>query len=128
MVDACVLTDHEAAKILECPDLREPRHGARQPDGERRRSQRARPRVAEHARPGVIDLYTDTHPFNGPMSGTTGTRKVKPIWILPKQDTVNGSGIRWAICKSAPRSRQITMSAPHHSDALPDVQPTASKH
>ena len=71
MVDACVLTDHEAAKILECPDLREPRHGARQPDGERRRSQRARPRVAEHARPGVIDLYTDTHPFNGPMSGTT---------------------------------------------------------
>jgi len=28
---------------------------------------------------------------------------------------VSGSGIGWAICKSAPRSRQITMPAPHHS-------------
>ena len=29
--------------------------------------------------------------------------------------TVSGSGISWAICKSVPRSRQITMPAPHHS-------------
>ena len=62
-----------------------------------------------------------------------GTRKVKPIWILLKQETVSGNGINWAICKSAPRSRQITMPAPHHSlfyrpDALPAAQPTASKH
>jgi len=28
---------------------------------------------------------------------------------------VSGSGIRWATCKSAPRSRQITTPAPHHS-------------
>ena len=28
---------------------------------------------------------------------------------------MSGSGITWAICKSAPRSRQITMPAPHHS-------------
>ena len=51
--------------------------------------------------------YTHTHPFNGSMSGTTrvsGTRKVKPIWILMKQETVSGTGISWAICKSAPRS------------------------
>ena len=41
-----------------------------------------------------------------------GTRKVKPIWILLKQEAVNVSGISWAICKSAPRSRQITMPAP----------------
>ena len=27
---------------------------------------------------------------------------------------VSGSGISWAICKSAPRSRQITTPAPHH--------------
>jgi len=40
--------------------------------------------------------------------GWAGTRKVKTIWILLKQDTVSGSGISWAICKSAPRSRQIT--------------------
>ena len=61
------------------------------------------------------------------------TRKVKPIWILPKQETVSGSGFSWARCKSAPHSRQITMPASHHSvfyrpDALPAAQPTASKH
>ena len=28
---------------------------------------------------------------------------------------VSGSDISWAICKSAPSSRQITMPAPHHS-------------
>ena len=46
---------------------------------------------------------------------------------------MSGSGISWAICKSALCSRQITMPAPHHSvfyrpDALPAAQPTASKH
>ena len=62
-------------------------------------------------------------------------RKAKPIWILLKQETVSGSGsgISWAVCKSAPRSRQITTPAPHHSffyrpDALPAAQPTVSKH
>jgi len=59
-------------------------------------------------------------------------QKGKPIWILLNQETVSGSGISWALCKSAPRSRQITMPAPHHSDfyrldALPVDQPTASK-
>ena len=44
-----------------------------------------------------------------------GTRKVKPIWILLKQMTVSGSGIRWAVCKSAPRSRQTTTPTHHHS-------------
>ena len=44
-----------------------------------------------------------------------GTRKVKPIWISLKQYTVSGSGTSWAICKSAPRSRQITTPAHHHS-------------
>ena len=28
---------------------------------------------------------------------------------------MSDSGISWAICKCAPRSRQITMPAPHHS-------------
>jgi len=28
---------------------------------------------------------------------------------------VSGSGTRWAICKSAPRTRQTTMPAPHRS-------------
>jgi len=62
-----------------------------------------------------------------------GTRKVKPIWILLKQETVSGSGISWAICKSARRSRETTTPTPHHSvfyrpDTLPATQPTASKH
>ena len=56
-----------------------------------------------------------------------------PIWILLKQETVSGSGISWAICKSAPCTRQMTMPAPYHlvfyrPDALPDAQLTASKH
>ena len=28
---------------------------------------------------------------------------------------MSGSGISWAVCKSAPHSRQITMPAPHYS-------------
>ena len=80
--------------------------------------------------------HTHTHPFNGRLSGLPGwasSRKVKPIWISLKQETVSGSDISWDICKSAPRSRQITMPTPHHSvfyrpDALPATQPTASKH
>jgi len=54
-------------------------------------------------------MYKHTHPFNGLLSGTQVSRyqKVKPILILLKQETVSGSGISWAICKSALRSRQI---------------------
>jgi len=47
------------------------------------------------------------------LPGWAGTRKVAPIWILLKQETVSGSGISWS--KSASRSRQITTSAPHRS-------------
>ena len=80
--------------------------------------------------------YTHTLPFNGPFSGTTRVsryQKGKPTWILLKQQTASGSGISWAICKSARCSRQITMSATHHSlfyrpDAIPAAQQTASKH
>jgi len=39
-------------------------------------------------------------------------QKGKTIWILLKQETVSGSGISWAICKSAPRSRQIPCQHP----------------
>jgi len=31
------------------------------------------------------------------------------------QETVSGSGIHWAICKSVTRPRQNTMPTPHHS-------------
>jgi len=57
-------------------------------------------------------------------------RKVKPIWILLEQETVSGSGISWAACKSAPSSRQTTTPAPHHSVFLqagcPSCRPTNS--
>ena len=64
---------------------------------------------------------------------SAGTRKAKPIWFLLKQETVSGSGSNWAVCKSAPSSRQIATPAPNHSvfyrpDALPAAHPTASKH
>ena len=84
-----------------------------------------------------IPTHTHTHTrLMAPCPGLprwAGTRKVKPIWILLKQETVSGSGISWAICKSAHRSRQITTPAPHRSvfyrpDALPAAQPTVSKH
>ena len=87
----------------------------------------------------VSHTHTHTHThlsltalFPG-LPRSAGTRKVQQIWILLKQETVSGSGISWDICKSATRSRQITMPAPHHSvfyspDALPATQPTASKH
>ena len=83
----------------------------------------------------MFSRQTDTR-LTAPCLGlprSAGTGKVKPIWILLKQETVSGSGISWAICKSVPCSRQITSPAPHHwvfyrLDALPAAQPTASKH
>ena len=80
----------------------------------------------------LIPTHTHTHltAFCPGLPGSAGTRKVKPIWILLKQETVSGSGIRWAICKSAPRSRQITMPALHRSVFLqarcPSCHPTNS--
>ena len=70
----------------------------------------------------MLTVYYDgthTRPFNRPfllrLPWWAGTRKVKPIWILLKHETASGSGISWAICKSASRFRQITTPAPHHS-------------
>ena len=90
-----------------------------------------------HVQNVAMQIHTWTHTrltaLCPELPGSAGTRKVQSIWILLNQETVGGSGIRWAICKSAPRSRQITMPAPHCSvfyrlDALPVAQPTASKH
>ena len=68
--------------------------------------------------PLTVSCFTHTHTHLTALCPGlprwAGTRKVKPIWILLKQETVSGSGISWAICKSAHRSRQITMPAPHH--------------
>ena len=78
-------------------------------------------------------LNTRTHPFNSPLSRTTWVsryQKGKPICILLKQETASGIGISWAVCKSAPCSRQITTPAPHHWVFLqakcPSCRPTNS--
>ena len=82
----------------------------------------------------ILGSFTHTHAcltalFPG-LPRWAGTRKVKPIWILLKQETVSGSGISWAVCKSAPCCRQTTTPAPHHSVFLqagcPSCCPTNS--
>jgi len=87
----------------------------------------------------IICLHTHTHTHRlmalcPVLPGWAGTRKAKPIWILLKQETVSGSGIIWTICKSAPRSREITMPTPHHSGfyrpepfLLPNQQPQSTE-
>jgi len=50
--------------------------------------------------------YTYAHPFNGPFSGTTQVSRYQKGKTNRKQETASGSGISWAVCKSAPRSRQ----------------------
>ena len=83
-----------------------------------------------------VNILTHTHThtrltaLSPGLPGWAGTRKVKPVWLSLKQEAASGSGISWAICKSAPRSRQITMPAPHHSVFLqagcPFCRPTNS--
>ena len=55
-----------------------------------------------------------------------GTRKVKPIWILLKQETMSGSGICWAICKSAPRSIQTITPLSFLQAGCPSCRPANS--
>ena len=43
-----------------------------------------------------------------------GTRKVKPIWILLKQETVDGSGISWAIMQVC-----TSLQTDNHTSTLP---------
>ena len=74
--------------------------------------------------------HTHTHPFNGPFSGTTRVSRYQKgkttLDFTEARDS--GSGISRAICKSAPRSRQITTPAPHCSVFLqagcPSCHPT----
>ena len=64
---------------------------------------------------------TTLQPFNGLFSRTTWVSRYqigKTNLDLLEQETVSGSGISWAICKSASRSRQITVPVPHHSNFL----------
>jgi len=80
--------------------------------------------------------HTHTHTFNGPLSGTTRVSRYQKGKITLDFTEARDSEWQWhqlGHIKSAPRSRQITMPAPHCSVfyrpyALPVAQPTASKH
>ena len=67
---------------------------------------RRRITITSHHRHTHTHTHTRLTALCPGLPGWAGTRKVKPIWILLKQETVSGSGISWATCKSAPRSRQ----------------------
>jgi len=93
----------------------------------------------------VLNLFTETHTTHNTtvlllfwnMSGATRvsryqkgkTRKVKANLDLLEQEIVSGSGICWAICKSAPPPRQPRQH-PDHSVFLqagcPSCRPTNS--
>jgi len=51
-----------------------------------------------------IYIYTHTHltALSQGLPGWAGTRKVKPIWILLKQETVSDTGINWISLHLAP--------------------------
>ena len=71
-----------------------------------------------HARTHAC-THTHTHLFNGPLSGTTPVSQYQKgktnLDFTEARDSEWHGIISWAICKSAPRSRQITMPVPHHS-------------
>jgi len=57
-----------------------------------------------------INYYTRLMAICPGLPGWAGTRK-----DFTKAEAVSGSGISWAVCKSAPRCREITTPPPHHS-------------
>jgi len=77
--------------------------------------------AAQHLPPFIIIKHTHTHNILRPsliLSGTTRVswhQKGKTNLDLLQQETVSGSGISSAICKSAPSPRYITSPASHHS-------------
>jgi len=83
-----------------------------------------------------LHTHAHTHPFNGPFSRTIRVGRYQKGKTNLDFTEARDSEWQWhqlGICKSAPRSRQTTTLAPHHSvfyrpDALPAAQPTASKH
>jgi len=68
---------------------------------------------------GIFEHSRITHPFNGPLSGTTQVSRCHKgktsLDFTEARDSEWVSWVSWVICKSAPRCRQITTPAPHHS-------------
>jgi len=60
-----------------------------------------------------VCFHWQQHPFNGPLSGTSRVsryQKGKTSLDLLEQETVNGTGISWALCKSALHPDQYATS------------------
>jgi len=72
----------------------------------------------------LLDFVRD---YPGELAPESKSQEGKTNLDLLDLEIVSGSGISWAICKSAPWPGHITMPA-SQSDALPAAQPTASKH
>ena len=79
------------------------------------------------------DRHTHTHPFNGPLSRTTRVGRYEKGKTNLDFTGARDSEWQWhqlGMCKSAPRSRQITTPAHHHSSFLqpgcPSCRPTNS--
>jgi len=65
------------------------------------------------------------------LPGWAGTKKVKPIWILLKQETVRQRmAVESAVCTSLQTDNHAStpLLSVYRLDALPAAQPTASKH
>jgi len=79
----------------------------------------------------ILQKLTHTHTFNGPFSETTQVSRYQKgkTNVDFIEETVSGSRVSWAICKSAPLSRQdYHASTPPvfcRLDALPAAQPIA---
>ena len=78
--------------------------------------------------------YTHTHTrltalFPG-LPRWASTRKGKPIWILLKHETVSGSDISWAICKSSLQADNHASTPPLSflQAGCPSCRPTVTKH
>jgi len=60
----------------------------------------------------LLDFVRD---YPGELAPETYNQQGKTNLDLLEQETVSGSGISWAISKSAPHPRHITKPASHHS-------------
>jgi len=77
----------------------------------------------------AVQQQQQQHPLNGPLSGTTQVswyQKGKTNLDLLEQETVSGIGIIWAIYKSAPCPRHITMPLSFVQARCPSCRPTNS--
>jgi len=83
VIDAGVLANDETAQVLQGPDLREPRHRARQAHGKRRRTESPCSRIAEHSGLRVVDRPLDEfHDGLVPVRTGLGVQTERALTVL----------------------------------------------